>query len=236
MALRDGSKNSGEDGEVRRRSSFVEHEVVYTAVGASADADLMRFPPTGSTPFQTEHKLGSGAERFLAASSTLMTWGAQRAIGIDVRDVQQSDSEHYSGVSFDEAGAPQPAPQAEVRYSPDGEPYLRAGATAVLAWANGKIVRKVRIVYTVDEPRRVGFSLGSVDSKGVVGEELYVVEQREDDSVWGVARGFHLAPESGLFGVRARAGIRLAERDAVRLLEALAPGAAMKAANGNESD
>lgn len=210
----------------KRRASFVEHDVVYTAVGASSAPDLLRFPPEGMNPFAREHRLGSGAERFLAASTTLMTWGAQRAIGIEVSEVRQSDEDHYAGVQFEADGTPIPALDVEVQYGPDGEPFLSAGVTARLSWAGGSMTRGVRVVFTVDEPRKAGFALGTTDAEGVIGETLYLIEFRDDDSVWAIARGFYRAPEAGLFGVRGRAALRLAERDAARLIAALAPGAA----------
>ncbi len=209
-----------------RRESYVEHDVVYAAVGASAAPDLLRFPPEGSTPFAHELKLGSGAERFLTASNTLMTWGAQRAVGIEVLDVREGGDDRYAGVRFDSAGTPELAPVADVRYGPDGEAFLTAGTTASLSSRGGQSVRKVRVVYLVDEPRRIGFALGSADEAGVVGETAYLIEHREDDSVWALSRGFHWAPENGLFGLKARSAMKAAEKDAEHLLAVLAPGAA----------
>src|SRR5690606_19177263 len=117
----------GEDAAPARRATHVDHEVVYASVGASAATDLLRFPPQGSNPFEHGLQLGSGAERFTTASSTLMTWGAQRAVGIDVSDIEHPDEERYSGVVFDHDGVPSAAPDAEVRYGPDGEEFLTAG-------------------------------------------------------------------------------------------------------------
>lgn len=219
------SDSSASDAPLRR-GSYIEHDVVYAAVGASAAPDLLRFPPQGSAPFAHELKLGSGSERFLTASSTLMTWGAQRAVGIEVTDVSEGDEEHYAGVVFDAEGTPEVAPEAEVRYGPDGEPFLTAGTTASLASPGGETVRKVRVVYLVDELRRIGFALGSADEAGVIGETVYLIEHREDGTVWAQARGFHWAPENGLFGLKARAMIKAAEKDAEQLLAVLAPGAA----------
>lgn len=209
-----------------RRETFVDHAAVYAAVGASAAADLLRFPPEGSTPFEDQLKLGSGAERFLTASNVLMTWGAQRSSGIEVLDVQQGNGERYAGVVFDAEGTPELSPEADVRYGPDGEEFLTAGTTALLRWPRGRAERKMRVVYVTDETRRAGFALGTADEAGVIGETAYVVEHREDDTVWAIARGFYWAPASGLFGLKARAAIRLAVRDAVQQLAALTPGAA----------
>lgn len=207
-----------------RRSTHVDQEVVYAAVGASADPDLQRFPPEGSTPYEFELRLGSGTERFLAASSILMTWGAQRAIGLTVTDIQPGDGGRYAGVVFDAAGTPSPADASDVHYGPDGEPYVTPGTTARLIWPEGN-ERTVRIVYTVDEPRRAGYGWGSADADGVVGEEAFIVEHREDDAVWATVRGFLWAPESGLLGLKGRQAIKQVLRDAEQRLAALAPGA-----------
>lgn len=212
--------------ETPRRETYVEHAAVYAAVGASSAADLLRFPPKGSTPFEQQLKLGSGADRFLVASNILMTWGAQRASGIEVLDIQQGDEDRYAGVVFDERGTPEVSSEADVRYGPDGEAFLTAGTTASLRWPGGKVTRKMRVVFVTDEPRLAGFALGTADEVGVIGETSYLIDHREDDSVWAVARGFYWAPSNGLLGLKARAEIRLAVKDATRQLAALAPGAA----------
>ena len=209
-----------------RRGTFVEHAAVYAAVGASAAADLLRFPPEGSAPFAEELKLGSGAERFLTASNVLMTWGAQRSCGIEVLDVQHGRDDGYAGVQFAADGRPEVSPETDVRYGPDGEAFLTAGTTATLRWPDGVSERNMRVVFVTDEPRRCGFALGTADEAGVIGETVYLVEHRDDDSVWAVARGFYRAPESGLFGLKARAALKFAAKDAAQLLAALAPGAA----------
>lgn len=219
-----------EQAEPARRGTFVAHEAVYAAAGASAADDLLRFPPEGSVPFEERVKLGSGSDRFLTATNVLMTWGAQRGSGIEVSGITEGDSGHYSGILFDADGTPEVSPESDVRYGPDGEAFLTAGTMAQLTWPDSKLVRKMRVVYVIDEARRSGFALGTADDAGVVGETSYTVEHFEDDSVWGVARGFYWAPENGLFGLKARAAIRLAVKDAAQHLAALTPGAA---ANGD---
>lgn len=220
-------RDRGEE-EPRRRSSYIDHEVVYVAVGASAASDLLRFPPEGTSPFAFEMRIGSGAERFLAASSTLMTWGAHRASGALVEQADQREQQHYQGVLFGEDGTPEATLDADVNYGPDGEPFLTAGVTASITTAGASRARRVRVVYTVDESRSSGFALGTADSNGVIGETAFVVEHREDDTVWACARGFHSAPEdaAGLFGLKAKAALRQAEKEAEHVLTGLLPGAA----------
>lgn len=207
-----------------RRSTHVPHEVVYAAVGASAAADLMRFPPKGSTPYEDGVRLGSGSDRFLIASSTLMTWGALRGAGIEVADVQSGEGIEYSGVAFDEHGTPQPVADGDVEYGPDGEPYLTAGTSVTLTWADGRQPKRMRVVYTINEARRVGYAWGAADPHGVVGEEAFAVEHRDDDTVWATVRGFVWATENGLLGMKGKSAIREAKKDAHALIAALAPG------------
>lgn len=211
--------------EPARRGTFVAHDAVYAAAGASSASDLLRFPPEGSTPFEERLKLGSGAERFLTASNVLMTWGAQRGSGIEVTGIAQGTNDNYAGITFDKDGTPEVAPEDDVRYGPDGEAFLTAGTTALLTWPGNRMARKMRVVYVIDEPKRAGFALGTADNAGVIGETSYTIEHFDDDSVWGITRGFYWAPENGLFGLKARAAIRLAVKDSAQHLAALVPGA-----------
>lgn len=219
--------------EPARRETYVEHDAVYAAAGASSATDLLRFPPQGSTPFENQLKLGSGSDRFLVASNILMTWGAQRASGIQVLDIQQGEGDGYAGILFNEQGTPEVSPEADVRYGPDGEAFLTAGTTVSLQWSGGKVTRKMRVVYVTDETRLAGFALGTADEAGVIGETAYFVEHREDDTVWASARGFYWAPVNGLLGLKARAEIRLAVKDAAQLLTALVPGATPVVGSGD---
>lgn len=197
----------------------------YAAVGASKLPDLLRFPPDGSTPYEEALQLGSGQDRFIAASSLLMTWGAQRGTGIAVTDIDRGTDVAYVGPEFDEQGRAQAASEIEEQFGPDGEPYLVAGSTAVLT-PPGKPSRSVLVVYTVNEDRVVGFAWGTSDENGAVGEQRFTVEFRDDDTVWAVARGFLTSPKNGLLGLKARSVIRDAI-DAVRdQIGALAPGVA----------
>lgn len=207
-----------------KRSSHVDMPVSYAAVGASKQPDLLRFPPEGSTPYEEEQRLGSGQERFLLASNLLMTWGAQRGGGVRVGDVVRGSGALYAGPTFDDNGTPQAADSAEEHFGPDGEPYIVAGTTATLL-AEGQDPRAVLVVYTVGEDRRVGFAWGTSDESGAVGEQLFVVEHRDDDTVWAIARGFLFAPKSGLLGLKGRSAIRTAIDAAKEQIAALAPGA-----------
>ncbi len=217
-----------EDSEQVRRSTYVEHDVVYAEVGASADPDLQKYPPEGATPYFEELRLGSGADRFVTASNLLMTWGAQRGAGIRIVDIEPGDGGQYEGVSFDEHGTPQPAPAVrEDRFAADGEPFLTAGTTLRAVWPDKKRAdRLLRVVYVIDEPGRIGFAWGTTDEEGTIGEEVFVVEHREDDTVWATVTGFMRPSAGGVLGMKGRSEIKRGLSDLHDQLMALAPGGA----------
>lgn len=219
------SGRKADGGAPQRRSSHIDHGVVYAAVGASGDPELLRFPPGDSTPYEFEQRLGSGEQRFLVASSALMTWGAQRGVGIRVRDVDHGDGGRYAGVAFDERGTPQPLADPELQYGPDGEPYVTVGTTVTLHWPDGRAPRRIRVLRTVNEAQRVGFAWGSADAGGVTGEQLLSIEFRDDGTVWAVARGFHWAPEGRLLG-SGKGALKQADKETRAQLAALATGVA----------
>lgn len=63
---------------------------------------------------------------------------------------------------------------------------IQAGITvALLARAlNIYFLNACRIVYVIDEPRRFGFAYGTLPAHIERGEERFLVEWREDDTVW----------------------------------------------------
>lgn len=98
------------------------------------------------------------------------------------------------------------------------------GATALLGIGVGRLRVKapVRVVYVVDESRRLGFAYGTLPGHPESGEELFCVEHREDDSVVLVISAFS-KPQSAfakLGGPLGRLGQRLIT---VRYLRALNP-------------
>lgn len=192
--------------------------------------DLMTFPPKGFRPAEHSTQLGSGAERFAAASASLMTWGVQTGSGIRVSDTHKGTGEQYHGLMFDAAGAPlaeQPEHHSEARFGPDGSAFVTPGMTAVLhitAW-NRSVVAPVRVVYVVDEPDRIGFAYGTMSGHPESGEALFLVERREDDSVWLIIRTFS-QPSTARWKLAAPL-VRYQQRAYIkRYLRALHPAAA----------
>nr|WP_209706676.1 DUF1990 family protein [Leucobacter exalbidus] len=202
--------------------------VAYAAVGASKLPDITRFPPAGATPYEESVRLGSGQPRFLTASSHLMTWGAQRGAGVTVEELGGADSDTYTGPEFGVDGTPEAPVEREEHFAPDGTPFIAAGARARIT-RPGATPRDVLVIYTINEPRRAGFAWGTSDAEGAIGEQLFLVEHREDDSVWAVGRGFLAPAKVGLFGRKGRSDLQVAIDTVTSQLEALLPGAAPEA-------
>ncbi|HUH52996.1 MAG TPA: DUF1990 family protein [Microbacteriaceae bacterium] len=221
--------------EQARRSTHVDLEASYAAIGASQAVDLMKFPPTDSTPFEFEHRLGSGNKRFMLSSALLMTWGAQTGTGmkVDVVDIEQT--EHYRGADLSDTEQPVFNSGKEESFAPDGTPYLRVGAVVKLAEESG-FEREMRVLTVVDEENLVGFVMGSTVLQEVTGEEFFRVEHRADDTVWGVVRGFYHAGDSGIFGLRSKKRLKQMVSHIEKQIEALAPAVAASTIINNHED
>jgi len=76
-----------------------------------------------------------------------------------------------------------PAPLT--RIEPAGVPIVEGEVVAVVARALGLWwLNAARIVYVIDEPRRFGFAYGTLPGHVERGEERFLVEWLDDDSVW----------------------------------------------------
>ena len=137
-----------------RRSTFTDQSVTYGAIGATLAPDLLRYPPAGYRPSEDAVRLGSGLARFERAAEALMTWGIQRGSGFEVSDISTGTGAQYPGIVYDAEGAP------------------LAEQIPVL------------IVYVIDEPGRMGFAYGTTAEGPESGEESFIVEHRDDDTVW----------------------------------------------------
>ncbi|KQV07883.1 DUF1990 family protein [Leifsonia sp. Root112D2] len=176
-----------------RRSTFTDEPVTYGAVGGTQAPDLLYYPPKGYRPLERSVRLGSGTERFETASRLAMTWGIQRGSGMRVVETHEGTGEQYTGVRFNADGSPaavQGGGDHEARFGEDGTPYITNGMTAVLKIPVWPLTfsAPLRVVYVIDEARRVGFAYGTLHGHPESGEESFVVEHRDDDSVWLVVR------------------------------------------------
>lgn len=180
--------------EHMRRGTFRDETVDYAAVGATQAPDLMQYPPERSIPAEQSWRVGSGEARFQTAGEALLSWRALRDGGLTLSDVRPAAGPTYTGVSFDGEGHPI-APtrlEADQRFDSDGTPYVGPGTTIHLhGRVKGyRVDAELRVIFTVEEPRRVGFALGTVGDSVVSGEESFMLEWRENDEVWFTVRAF----------------------------------------------
>lgn len=210
-----------------RRSTFTDQPVTYAAVGATLSHDLTVHPPKGYRPRSRSIRLGSGDDRFATSAKALMTWGVQRGSGVEVTHVDPGTGEEYVGVRFAEDGTPERLEQhhgTEAVFDEDGHPYIANGMTAVLRVPFGPfhVNAPVRVVYVIEEDHRVGFGYGTMSGHPLSGEESFVLEQREDDSVWLTMRSFSRAA-GGARAVIAPVVLASQSQLAKRYLRALHP-------------
>ena len=59
---------------------------------------------------------------------------------------------------------------------------------------------ELRVIFAIEEPRRVGFALGTVGGSVVSGEESFVLQWYDNDEVWFTVRAFD-APSAFLYRV-----------------------------------
>jgi uncharacterized protein (UPF0548 family) len=178
-----------------RRATFTDAAVTYGAIGGTLAADLMQYPPKGYRPLERTVKLGSGRERFDVAARSLMTWGIQRGSGMEVTDLEQGTGVQYAGIVFAADGTPateQRHADNETTFAEDGTPYIANGMTAQLKISMGPftVTAPVRVVYLIEEANRVGFAYGTMRGHPESGEESFIVEMADDDSVWLTIRAF----------------------------------------------
>jgi Uncharacterized protein conserved in bacteria len=165
--------------------------VTYAAVGVTQDDDLVRFPPKGFTAIERKVRLGHGEERWHHAWTETLTWGIKTRSGFRVVHVDappEVSANTYTPVTFDENGEPvQPAAvTADEVYADTGARIVRPG-DSVVQMLGGRILgfrEPVRVVTVIDEPTRKGFAYGTLPGHPLSGEESFLVERRDDDSVW----------------------------------------------------
>lgn len=178
--------------------------VTYGAVGGTKADDLLQYPPRGFRPVERVVRIGHGPARWEHAWIETLTWGIQRRSGIRVRALEapaEVTAGTYTPVAFDDDGTPvEPATSgdAEAVFAPDGTPLLRPGDTAVMRVPLYPAKVPARVVYVVDEPLRKGFAYGTLPGHPERGEEAFIVEYRDDESVWLTIRAFS-RPASWLF-------------------------------------
>lgn len=82
-------------------------------------------------------------------------------------------------------------PPGWTRVVPAGAPVEAGQVVVVVARVLGLWWTNVaRVVYAIDEPRRFGFAYGTLPGHVEQGEERFLVEWHDDDSVWYDLRAF----------------------------------------------
>jgi uncharacterized protein (UPF0548 family) len=172
--------------------------VSYAAVGATQAADLLQYPPNGYRAIERRARVGHGEARFEYAWSEAMSWGIQKHSGFRVRQLETAvdtdADDRYTPVIFDELGTPLAPDESEVHavFGADGTPFLQAGDSIELIIPFGPFSVKApaRVVYVIDEPTRKGFAYGTMIGHPEDGEEAFIVDHRDDGSVWLTIRAF----------------------------------------------
>ncbi len=179
--------------------------VTYAAVGATQADDLLKYPPKGYRPLERRIRIGHGDARWEFAWIETMSWGIQRRAGFRVRVLDAPaavTTGTYTPVTFGDDGEPVQAAAVgegdELVFAPDGSELVKPGDTALLRWGIWPFRIPARVVYVVDEPNRRGFAYGSLPGHPERGEEAFVVERHDDESVWLVIRAFS-RPANALF-------------------------------------
>lgn len=183
--------------------------VTYAAVAATLRDDFRRYPPPGYRALESRVRLGHGDARWHHAWTETMTLGLQRRAGLEVErfdspaEVRENS---YDPVTFDADGTPvAPATLAEGEdvFVDTGAQVVRPGDSAVLGIGSGPLGFRapVRVVAVVDEPTLRGVVLGSLPGHPVSGEEAFLVEQREDGSVWLTVRAFSRPAHPALWAI-----------------------------------
>lgn len=118
-------------------------------------------PVAGYRALAREARLGQGRALFERAGSSVLEWGIQRGAGMRVN-----------------AGSPVPVEVGD-------EARIRITVLGPVA-----ITIPARVVYVVRDDRVRGFAYGTLPGHPESGEEAFLVEHRDDDSVWLVIRAF----------------------------------------------
>ncbi len=181
--------------------------VTYGSIGGTQASDLLQYPPKGFRPIIRRVRIGHGQARWEHAWLETMSWGVQKRSGIKVRALEapaEVTAGTYVPVSFDDDGTPvRPASRSEAGedvFAPDGTSLLRPGDTALMRVPLWPPAVPVRVVYVIDEPLRKGFGYGTLPGHPETGEEAFIVEYRDDDSVWLTIRAVS-RPSSWIFWV-----------------------------------
>lgn len=150
--------------------------VTYGAVGATRGSTFTVLPPAGFRRVERTARIGHGEERWVFAHQQILTWGVKRRSGFGVTLLPR-----------DPAGDP-----LDLSQDNDVHPKVRPGDTIILSVGRRPFTahEPVRVVYVVDQPKVAGFAYGTLEGHPLRGEESFMIERREDNSIWITVRSF----------------------------------------------
>ncbi|QYH35940.1 DUF1990 family protein [Salinibacterium sp. M195] len=150
--------------------------VTYGAVGATRGSTFTVLPPEGFRRVERSARIGHGDERWNFARQQVLTWGIKRRSGFGVTLLPRDPLGNLLDLSHDS----------------DSHPQVRPGDTIVLSIGRGRFTahEPVRVVYVVDQPKTAGFAYGTLEGHPLRGEESFMIERRDDNSVWVTVRSF----------------------------------------------
>ncbi|MGV8876158.1 MAG: DUF1990 family protein [Rhodoglobus sp.] len=150
--------------------------VTYGAVGATRGSTFATRVPKGFRLVHRRALIGHGEARWVFARQQILSWGVKRRSGFGVTLLPRNAADALIDLSHDAEGLPR----------------VRLGDTIILSIGRGRFTahEPVRVVYVIDELSLAGFAYGTLEGHPLRGEESFMLERRDDDSVWMTVRSF----------------------------------------------
>lgn len=171
----------------QRRSNFNAESVSYGVIGATLNPDVLRYTPSGFWAFERSAKLGTGRARYESAREQLWQWQVHLNAGVKLLEVIPGSADGYRGLNQRDDGDVDPN---EVMFTEHGHPYVNPGARIMQQYRvlGRNYALPERVVAVIDEERRAGYVLGTLEAHPLVGERSFVLEHRDNDEVWLLIR------------------------------------------------
>jgi uncharacterized protein (UPF0548 family) len=145
--------------------------LTFDATTATVTTDFPASAPSGYRVFERAVPIGDGDARWQFARRAALSWGIKTRSGFEVRRPAGGD-----------------APVGT------NDPVTVGESVWLIAHIGPLRVREpVRVVAVVDEESRQGFAYATLRGHPVRGEEAFLVERRDDGSVWLTIRSISRA-------------------------------------------
>jgi uncharacterized protein (UPF0548 family) len=146
----------------------VEHgpELSYAAVGVTRPAADSWKP--GRREFQRTVAVGTGEACWNRCRTEVISWGVKTRSGFQI---QPSDGASLEAV--------------------EGRDYLLRFSLGLVG-----VTEPVRVIAVINEPNRSGFAYGTLPGHPVAGEEAFIVDRDQTDTIWLTIRS-HTRPAPG---------------------------------------